>query len=111
MQRIQANPRDRFQFDTGMNRNGNHSNLALTKNIFLFDTGELIEINSLITFSLSILLLNLSREICREDGIYENDYNNVIPNDKLFNVWHDMVIHAKWGEEGFLKLFVNGENQ
>ena len=33
----------------------------------------------------------------------------MIPKDKLFNVWHDMVIHAKWGEEGFLKLFVNGE--
>ncbi len=53
--------------------------------------------------------LGLSREICREDAIYESEYNIVIPKDKLFNVWHDMVIHAKWGEEGFLKLFVNGE--
>ena len=38
----------------------------------------------------------------KDIALYARDSLRCIGKDKLFNVWHDMLIHAKWGEEGFL---------
>lgn len=55
--------------------------------------------------------LAISRERCLEDGVYENNTKEdiLISKKNLFNQWHDFVLHAKWGERGFFKLFVNGD--
>jgi len=55
--------------------------------------------------------LGVNRQNCKEDGVYESYpfENIIIHQNDLFNQWHDIILHAKWGEDGFLKLFVNGE--
>lgn len=57
--------------------------------------------------------LGVSREYCNEKGSYKlaSKYNAVIDKSDLFNKWHDMILHVKWGEDGFMKLFVNGDLQ
>ena len=55
--------------------------------------------------------LGISRNYCKEDGLYENSTGDdtLIPKKILFNRWHDVVLHAKWGENGFFHLFINGD--
>ena len=55
--------------------------------------------------------LGISRNYCKEDGLYENSTGDdtLIPKHILFNRWHDVVLHAKWGENGFFHLFINGD--
>ena len=57
--------------------------------------------------------LGVSREYCNEKGFYrlESKSNVVIDKSNLFNKWHDIILHVKWGEDGFMKLFVNGDLQ
>ena len=57
--------------------------------------------------------LGVSREYCNEKGLYKlvSKYNPVIDKKDLFNNWHDIILHVKWGEDGFMKLFVNGDLQ
>ena len=39
-----------------------------------------------------------------------NTKNDILIQEKnLFNQWHDFILHAKWGENGFFKLYVNGD--
>ena len=55
--------------------------------------------------------LGISRKYCKEDGVYENNPKDdtLIPKEILFNRWHDVVLHAEWGENGFFHLFINGD--
>ena len=55
--------------------------------------------------------LAISRERCKKDGLYENNTKDdiLIQEKNLFNQWHDFILHAKWGEKGFFKLYVNGD--
>ena len=57
--------------------------------------------------------LGVSREYCNEKGLHKlvSKYNSVIDKENLFNKWHDIILHVKWGEDGFMKLFVNGDLQ
>lgn len=54
--------------------------------------------------------LALSRTHCVKDKVVEN-YESivVIPEKILFNQWHDVIIHAHWGNNGFFKLYINGD--
>ena len=57
--------------------------------------------------------LGVSREYCNEKGLYKinSKKNVVIDKSDLFNKWHDIILHVKWGEDGFMKIFVNGDLQ
>ena len=55
--------------------------------------------------------LGLSREFCKQDYLYEHPASKhiLVNKDKLFNQWLDFIVHAKWGEDGFLKMYINGD--
>ena len=55
--------------------------------------------------------LGLSREYCSEKGLHKlnSKQNILIDNKNLFNKWHDIILHVNWGEDGFIKLFINGD--
>ena len=54
--------------------------------------------------------LAFSRQHCTKKTVVEtHETATVIPENILFNQWHDVIIHAHWGNEGFLKLYINGD--
>ena len=57
--------------------------------------------------------LGMSRDICKQDYLYEHPAKKhiLVNKDKLFNQWLDFIVHAKWGEDGFLKMYINGDLQ
>jgi len=57
--------------------------------------------------------LGVSREYCNEKGSYKlvSKYNVVIDKSDLFNKWHDIIFNIKWGDNGYIKLFINGDLQ
>ena len=57
--------------------------------------------------------LGVSREYCNEKGLYKISSKNniVIKKSDLFNKWHDIILNVKWGDDGFMKLYINGDLQ
>mgnify|MGYP001257383184 FL=1 len=57
--------------------------------------------------------LGMGRDICKQDYLYEHPAKKhiLVNKDKLFNQWLDFIVHAKWGEDGFLKMYINGDLQ
>tara|TARA_B100000902_G_scaffold254624_1_gene241054 strand:- start:162 stop:1088 length:927 start_codon:yes stop_codon:yes gene_type:complete len=54
--------------------------------------------------------LAISRTHCTKKTVVETDETAVlIPENILFNQWHDIVVHASWGNKGFLKFYINGD--
>ena len=54
--------------------------------------------------------LAINRTHCTKKTVVETDETaTVIPENILFNQWHDVIIHASWGNDGFLKLYINGD--
>ena len=55
--------------------------------------------------------LGISREYCNEKGLYKltSKYNSVLNKKNLFNKWNDFILHVNWGEDGFIKLYINGD--
>ena len=54
--------------------------------------------------------LAINRMHCTKKTVVETDETAVvIPDDILFNQWHDVIIHAHWGNKGFFKLYINGD--
>jgi len=54
--------------------------------------------------------LAINRTHCTKKTVLEaDDTAVVIPENILFNQWHDIVVHAHWGNKGFLKFYINGD--
>ncbi len=54
--------------------------------------------------------LAISRAHCTKETVVEtHETALLIPENILFNQWHDIVVHANWGNEGFLKFYINGD--
>ena len=54
--------------------------------------------------------LAINRTHCTKKTVVETDETaTVIPENILFSQWHDVIIHASWGNDGFLKLYINGD--
>ena len=55
--------------------------------------------------------LGATRELCKDDYLFNATSSNhiIVEKDKLFDRWIDIILHVDWSEDGFFKIYVDGD--
>jgi len=55
--------------------------------------------------------LGVTREVCKDDYLFNSTSRNqiIVEKNKLFDRWIDIILHVDWSEDGFFKIYVDGD--
>jgi len=55
--------------------------------------------------------LGVTREVCKDDYLFNSTSRNqiIVEKNKLFGRWIDIILHVDWSEDGFFKIYVDGD--